>query len=48
MEVNRLILQEVLADSYEIQQAADGLEAVIKLVVTSVQRNFSGNYGKSD
>ncbi|SCM81027.1 Response regulator receiver:Metal-dependent phosphohydrolase HD domain protein [uncultured Sporomusa sp.] len=37
MEVNRLILQEILADSYEIQQAADGLEAVTKLV-TCVQK----------
>lgn len=37
LEVNRLILQEILADTYEIQQAANGLEAVTKLV-TCVQK----------
>ena len=31
IEINRIILQEILSDTYDIEQAADGMEAISKL-----------------
>ncbi|MCL1906133.1 MAG: response regulator, partial [Clostridiales bacterium] len=32
IETNRIILQEILSDTYEIEQAQDGIEAISKLI----------------
>jgi len=31
IEINKIILREILADTYEIEQASDGLEAITKM-----------------
>ena len=40
IETNRIILEEILADIYEIEQAKDGIEAVSKLVNSPVKPNL--------
>lgn len=40
IEINRIILYEILSDSYEIDQASDGLEAISILLNTMVKPNL--------
>jgi len=40
IETNRIILEEILADAYQIEQAKDGIEAISKLVNTIVKPNL--------
>ena len=40
IETNRIILQEILADKYEIEQAEDGIEAISTLLNSTVKPNL--------